>query len=145
MLRLPQVISWSATKLSTNFYGSHVSLNLTTASHEEASLSLQFMGIYMPLELHLIGPINLTHTCLVGVPALPCIVQGLPMGNYSLAIKKARSPSFAFKLKYHCIMKEMHHLGGPQLLRKRKILVLQVSEPRSGEAVLHSIDIGKGR
>ncbi len=145
MLRLPQVISWSATKLSTNFYGSHVSLNLTTASHEEASLSLQFMGIYMPLELNLIGPVNLTHTCLVGVPALPCIVQGLPMGNYSLAIKKARSPFFRFQAQVSLYNEGNAPSGGPTTAKKRKTLLLQVSEPRSGEAVLHSIDIGKGR
>ena len=87
ILKLPQVLSWSATKLTTKFYGSHVSLKLSTAPCG-MDCSSQFRSLYLPLEVNLVGPLNASRTCLVGLPALPCIVQELPLGNYSLAIRK---------------------------------------------------------
>ena len=94
LLKLPQTISWPATTLTTRFYGTYVHLNLTAPPHQANVLSLQSRGILMPLEIIITGESNLTKTCLVGVPDLPCTVEGLPLGNHSLAVRKVQlSPS----------------------------------------------------
>lgn len=92
MLDLPQVLSWSATQLTTKFNGSDVSISLSRASNEAESLSGPFRSLYLPLEIIVVGRVNVTRTCLVGLPALPCTVQGLPLGNYSIAIRKVSTP-----------------------------------------------------
>lgn len=93
-VRLPQTISWPATTLTTRFYGTNVHLNVSTPPHQTDVLSLQSRGVSMPLEIAIKGKLSVTKTCLVGVSDLPCAVQGLPLGNYSLAIRKVQTVPF---------------------------------------------------